>query len=78
MRQPRIECPHCGRRMQPGFLLERGDNNRLSATRWVEGDPEGSFWTGLRIKHRLVLPVVSYRCESCGYLASYARPADQE
>jgi hypothetical protein len=76
MREPRIECPHCAKRMQPGFLLERGDQNRLSSTQWVEGTPERSLWTGLRVKHRAVLPVATYRCEACGYLASYARPAD--
>lgn len=59
--------------MQAGFLLERGDRDRRGGTQWVEGAPERSFWTGLRIKNRLVLPVTTYRCESCGYLASYAR-----
>jgi hypothetical protein len=60
--------------MQPGYLLERGDRNRLGATHWVEGAPERSFWKGLSVKSRRVLPVVSFRCESCGYLESYARP----
>ena len=62
--------------MEPGFLLERGDHDRLGATQWVEGIPERSFWSGLRIKNRRKFPVVSYRCEGCGYLASYARLAD--
>ena len=76
MREPRTECPHCARRMQPGYLLERGHHNHLGGTQWVEGAPERSFWSGLRVKNRLVLPVVTYRCERCGYLASFARPAD--
>ena len=74
MREPRIECPHCRKQMQRGFLLERGHQDRRAGTQWVEGTPERSFWSGLRIKNRLVLPVTTYRCESCGYLASYARP----
>lgn len=74
MRDPRIECPHCGKRMAPGYLLELGDNNRLGGTRWVEGTPQRSFWKGLSLRNRLVLPVVTYRCERCGYLASYANP----
>jgi hypothetical protein len=39
----------------------------------VEGLPERSFWKGLSLKNRRVLMVVSFRCESCGYLESYAR-----
>ena len=75
MRDPRIECPDCGKRMQQGYLLERGHHNQLAGTQWVEGAPERSFWKGLTVKNRIVLPVVTYRCESCGYLSSYARPA---
>jgi DNA gyrase inhibitor GyrI len=61
--------------MELGFLLERGDKNRGAATQWVEGTPERSFWTGVRVKNRRVLPVITYRCDACGFLASYARPA---
>ena len=74
MREPRVECPQCKKKMQPGYLLERGDHNRLGATHWVEGVPERSFWKGLSVKNRRVLSVVSFRCEACGYLESYARP----
>jgi hypothetical protein len=61
--------------MQPGFLLDRGHHNQLGDTHWVEGAPVRSFWKGLKVKGRLVLPVVTYRCESCGFLTSYARPS---
>ena len=74
MRDERIECPQCKRRMHPGFLLERGHHNQLGYTSWVEGAPVKSFWRGLLLKGHQVLPVVSYRCDGCGYLASYARP----
>jgi hypothetical protein len=60
--------------MHPGFLLERGHHDKLGYTSWVEGAPVKSFWRGLLLKGHQVLPVVSYRCDSCGYLASYARP----
>ena len=75
MRDPRIECPDCKKRMLPGFLLERGDHNRPSATEWVEGVPRRNFWRGLLLKGQLVVPVVSSRCPVCGYLASFAREA---
>ena len=59
--------------MDLGFLLERGDKNQGGTTQWVEGVPEHSFWTGVRLKNRRVLPVATYRCDGCGFLASYAR-----
>jgi hypothetical protein len=59
--------------MQAGFLLERLDHNSKAVTQWVAGAPERSFWTGLRLKNRMVLPVTTYRCERCGLLESYAR-----
>ena len=73
MSETRIECPRCGKRMQAGFLLERLDHNSKAVTQWVVGAPERSFWTGLRLKNRMVLPVTTYRCERCGLLESYAR-----
>ena len=74
----RLECPRCGRTMHAGFVMDRGDYNAGLVSNWVEGPPEKSFWTGLKTKDRLVLPVTTYRCERCGYLESYARPEAPE
>lgn len=71
---PRLECPRCVRRLEPGFLLELGDTNVRSVTHWVEGAPEKKLFSGLRTKGRRVLPLTTYRCEKCGYLESYAAP----
>jgi dienelactone hydrolase len=38
----------------------------------VEGRPEASIWTGLKIKGKRRIPVRTFRCEACGYLESYA------
>lgn len=73
MREKRVECPKCKKVMSAGFLLDRGEGDRKRVAQWVEGMPEKSFWTGLSITKRLVLPVTTYRCMSCGYLESYAR-----
>ena len=70
----RHECPKCGRRMQPGFFLQRKKGDYPSLTEWVEGAPERSIWTGLKTKGRQLLPVTVYRCERCGFLESYAAP----
>ena len=60
--------------MTPGFLLESTDHGGRGVTKWVEGAPEKSIWTGLRLGERQVLPVVTFRCLHCGYLESYAFP----
>jgi hypothetical protein len=75
MREPRVDCPRCGRRMEEGFLLEKGNHDQASQTRWVAGPPERSRWTGLKLKGRMVLRVVTCRCTGCGHLESVA-PAE--
>jgi hypothetical protein len=67
----RRECPKCGRRMQLGFCLD-SKHERRGLTEWVSGPPEKSFWMGLKIKGRQVIPVTVFRCERCGFLESYA------
>ena len=65
-------CPKCGGRMGPGYLLEFTDDNSRRATDWVEGEPEKGFLGTLKIKGHKRLPVVTYRCDRCAYLESYA------
>ena len=59
----------------PGYFLESKHGDRRAPTEWVAGPPEKSFWMGVSIKDRAVLPVTVYRGERCGYLESYALPA---
>ena len=61
--------------MQTGFLLEGDPGSMRTVTKWVEGAPETSVWTGLKTGDRQVLPVTSYRCPECGRLESFAWPA---
>jgi hypothetical protein len=68
------ECPKCGRRMEPGYVLDV-THGALAQSSWVEGAPERSIWTGLKLKGHERLPVTTYRCTGCGYLESYARHA---
>ena len=72
MRDDRPSCPACGKWLEEGYLLEKGDHNSASVTAWVEGAPERSRWLGLRLKGRRVLVVRTFRCPGCGLLASYA------
>ena len=43
-----VNCPKCKAKMEEGFNLEFGHNNRTSAESWVAGRPEGG-WLGLKI-----------------------------
>ena len=70
MKQP--NCPQCHVSMEQGFLLDRGHANVGNAARWVEGAPEKSVWTGVKLKDRSVRPVVSYRCPQCSLLLDFA------
>ncbi|MEO6725167.1 MAG: PF20097 family protein [Blastocatellia bacterium] len=77
MANARIACPKCKSAMEEGFILDRGDHNIPNVSYWIEGEPEKSFWTGLKTKDRENLAVKTFRCDRCGYLESYA-PASQE
>ena len=76
MPSDRLDCPRCRKRMHAGFVMDRGDYNVPTPPSWVEGTPEKSFWHGLKTSDRAVLPVVTYRCEGCGYLEAYARAGE--
>ena len=70
-------CPKCQGQMQEGFILEFGNGQVRTASRWIADAPdESSFWWGagggVKIKGKEQHPVQSYRCTSCGYLESYA------
>ena len=73
-----LVCPRCNGPMEPGIILDRGHYSVPTEATWVEGQPERSFWTGLKLKGKESYPVRSYRCEECGYLELYARPVSKE
>jgi hypothetical protein len=64
-------CPKCSTRMEEGFIMDRAYGENRQA-KWVEGEPQRSIWTGLKIPRDAQHPVVTYRCAACGYLESYA------
>lgn len=67
-----LECLRCGGRMERGFVADKAHYSVPVTQEWVEGAPETSFWSGLKMKDRDILPVSTFRCEKCGYLESYA------
>ncbi len=64
-------CPKCAGTMEPGFLLDQGEGPH-AVTEWVEGEPEKSLWTGLKLRRKTRLKIATWRCRRCGFLESYA------
>lgn len=67
-----VDCPKCRARMEQGFIQDSSKHGVVTA-RWIEGEPEKSFWTGIKTKGKRQYDVVTYRCSRCGYLEEYAR-----
>ena len=70
------ECPKCSRGMEAGYVLDL-THGGYAQDSWIEGAPEKSFWTGLKVSGHQRVPVTTFRCPHCGFLESYARLADQ-
>ncbi len=68
-----VECIRCHAEMAVGFVPD-GTNAGFAQQKWVPGEPEPSFWMGLKMEKDEVVPVVTLRCPNCGYLESYAFP----
>lgn len=65
-------CPKCQGEMEEGFIADVTYGG-VVASKWVEGPPEKSFWTGVRTKDKEQVQISTYRCTNCGYLESYAK-----
>lgn len=57
--------------MEAGYILDVAHGANLQS-QWVEGPPDRSRWTGLKLKGRRKLPITTYRCSRCGFLESWA------
>jgi hypothetical protein len=62
--------------MDEGFTLDHTHGGRAQSG-WVEGKPQRSFWTGIKVRKSEIHPITTWRCERCGYLESYAAPNDR-
>jgi hypothetical protein len=67
-----MRCPKCDGEMVQGFILDVTHGGRL-VSQWAEGPPEKSFWTGVKLPAEKLIPVGTFRCDSCGFLESYAK-----
>jgi hypothetical protein len=71
-----VECIRCHAHMESGWVA---DNTQAGFTQqdWSPGEPQSSFWTGLKVEKDKAVPVTTFRCPNCGYLESYAIPQSQ-
>jgi len=67
------ECPRCEQPMERGYMVDHSYGSAYP-TAWVEGHPEWSRWSGLRLKGKVKVPVTTFRCPQCGRLESFAWP----
>ncbi len=59
--------------MSKGWLLDQAQGGR-SPLQWVEGEPEKSIWTGLKMGGgRAIYATETLRCDECGAVRLYAR-----
>jgi len=65
------ECIRCRAQMEDGYVGDLTPNGYRQQI-WHPGEPQRSFWGGLKMKKELCVPVKTLRCPSCGYLESYA------
>ncbi len=68
------KSPKCGGQMEEGFVVDRTYGANLQST-WLDGEPQTSFWTGVKIGKKEQVPVTTLRCSGCGYFESFAVPS---
>ena len=66
-----IECGKCSGRMAEGFVVDFTYGG-AAASSWVEGAPERSAWSALKLSGKPKSRIAAWRCERCGFLEHYA------
>jgi hypothetical protein len=72
-----VECIRCHAQMEVGYMLD-ANHSGYQQQNWYPGEPTPSVWMGLKLAKDQVLPVSTFKCQSCGYLESYAITQSQD
>jgi Domain of unknown function (DUF6487) len=72
MQEMELSCPKCHGAMEEGFVADQTYGG-VRVSKWVEGAPKKSFWSGTKTQGKEQVQIRTYRCTGCGYLESYAR-----
>ena len=67
-----MDCCKCHGSMEEGFVKDESQG-AVYTSKWVEGAPEKSIWTGTKTRGKKQVQIATYRCAGCGYLESYAQ-----
>lgn len=66
------DCPFCRLAMSSGVILDRMSGTNVRPT-WIPEPAETSWFGSLREPKGPQLLVATYRCPTCGFLASFAQ-----
>jgi hypothetical protein len=70
------KCIRCDGPLEKGFMIDKGDSDMTRQARWASGEPNTSFWKLSAVQSgNVTLPVVTFRCRTCGRLESFAPSA---
>jgi hypothetical protein len=72
MPQPSPACPDCKVPMDSGFIVDFTGSEWSKQSSWVEGTAQRNFW-GSVVGGKQRLPIVTFRCPTCGQLKSFAQ-----
>lgn len=72
MAEAEHQCPKCGNELEKGFIADAASGG-VFTSKWVEGAPEKSLWSGIKTKGKKKVEILTFRCPNCGYLESYAK-----
>jgi len=70
-----VKCVRCQTTMEAGHLPDLTYGGYMQQV-WISGEPKRSFWGGIKVRRGETIPVATLRCPRCGYLESYAKPAN--
>lgn len=68
------QCPKCSGSMSEGFVVD-ATHGGAAVSSWMEGAPEKSVWTGLKLSGKSRSEIATWRCNRCGFLEHYAAEA---
>ena len=57
--------------MDVGFVPDLGYGT-YALGHWHAGTPKKSFWSGLELKKKTMIPIGALRCTRCGFVDLYA------
>ena len=58
--------------LRAAVIPDFGHANNVILASWIEGEPEKSWWQGMKTKGRRRFSITAYRCTKCGFLETYA------